>query len=663
MKVNIGKNTLGDNDKISVSLKEYGRSTHNLSSAWRSPMGVGTLVPFMKLIGLPGDTFEIDLDARIMTHPTVGPLFGNFKFQADVFTCPIRLYNAMLHNNTLNIGLDMSKVKLPKAGMWLTNYRSGKASLMEYMGIRKQPRNASLTNKIGYYNIVPFLAYYDIFKNYYANKQEERFIVMGGSVIQNSTTITTPSVTGTVKGVIGNLNYEHYLQFDEGYTIDVEYTDGTQEGNINNTDRINFKLGQQTVKAIKPSEGWYADLKSTSGNTKTYTFRGSLTFEERIGSYGERQTLDGTTTSISEGTVSKTYTSSFPLTEIDDLREYILSKGREEIVINKESDEKLKSLFIYNVLFSPNPDKDGTAESIPPIGTLEMGGLCLKTYQSDLFNNWVNKEWVDGDNGINAVTDVDVSDGKLNLDALNLAQKVYNMLNRIAISGGSYKDWIETVYTTDYYFRAETPVYEGGMSTTIDFEAVVSNSASTASGVEEPLGSLAGRGFNQGKRGGKIVIKCNEPCYIIGIASITPNVDYSQGNDWDMMQLSTMDDLHKPQLDGIGYQDLLANQMNGRANTNEAIGKQPAWLNYMTDVNKTYADFAAGETESYMVLNRVYDVDEATGEIMNPSTYISPRDYTYIFATNTDTNRDFWVQIGKKIIARRVMSAAQIPLM
>jgi hypothetical protein len=116
MKVNIGKNTLGDNNKMSVSLKEYGRSTHNLSSAWRSPMGVGTLVPFMKLIGLPGDTFDIDLDTQIMTHPTVGPLFGNFKFQADVFTCPIRLYNAMLHNNTLNIGLDMSKVKLPVAG-------------------------------------------------------------------------------------------------------------------------------------------------------------------------------------------------------------------------------------------------------------------------------------------------------------------------------------------------------------------------------------------------------------------------------------------------------------------------------------------------------------------------------------------------------------------
>ena len=380
------------------------------------------------------------------------------------------------------------------------------------------------------------------------------------------------------------------------------------------------------------------------------------------GDIGTEITLNSKSHTIAQGTVVKAYTSSFPLTEIDDLREYILSKGRGKVVVGRSSDEKLKSNFIYRVLFSENYDEPNKDKRIYPIINMEMGGLCLKTHQSDLFNNWVNKEWVDGDNGINAITDIDVSDGKLNLDALNLAQKVYNMLNRIAISGGSYKDWIETVYTTDYYFRAETPVYEGGMSTTIDFEAVVSNSASNASGIEEPLGSLAGRGFNQGKKGGKIVIKCNEPCYIIGIASITPNVDYSQGNDWDMMQLDTMDDLHKPQLDGIGYQDLLSNQMHGRARLNEAIGKQPAWLNYMTDVNRTYADFAAGESESYMVLNRVYDVNE-DGEIINPSTYISPKDYTYIFATNTDTNRDFWVQIGKRIIARRVMSAAQIPLM
>lgn len=653
MKINIGKNTLGDSDKMSVSLKEYGRSTHNLSSAWRSPMGVGTLVPFMKLLGLPGDIFEIDLDTRIMTHPTVGPLFGNFKFQADVFTCPIRLYNAMLHNNTLNIGLDMSKVKLPIASQWTktgTN-KYGKGSLNEYLGVRGAPSNSSSSTGKGDYQIVPHLAYYDVFKNYYANKQEERFYVMGGSVIQNAAAVVSEDFTGTVVG-------DNLIRCTKECTVTITGKDA----DVNNLRGIKFTTDANPIYIVFNALMWETVSQEKDKTViKSKVGKRYILSREIIGTVGENITLKGTTENIAQGTTTKAYTSSFPLTEIDDLREYILSKGREQIKIGKNSEEKLKSLFIYNILYSPNPETSGTEQNIPSIVGWDMGGLCLKTHQSDLFNNWVNKEWVDGDNGINAITDVDVSEGKLNLDALNLAQKVYNMLNRIAISGGSYKDWIETVYTTDYYFRAETPVYEGGMSTTIDFEAVVSNSASTASGIEEPLGSMAGRGFNNGKEGGKIVIKCNEPCYILGIASITPNVDYSQGNEWDMMQLKTMDDLHKPQLDGIGYQDLMQYQMHYAINDDKAIGKQPAWLNYMTAVNQSYADFAAGEPESYMVLNRIYN--EKNGEIENASTYISPKDYTYIFATNTDTNRDFWVQIGKKIIARRVMSAAQIPLM
>jgi hypothetical protein len=457
MKVNIGKNTLGDNGKMSVSLREYGRSTHNLSSAWRSPMGVGTLVPFMKLIGLPGDTFEIDLDTQIMTHPTVGPLFGNFKFQADVFTCPIRLYNAMLHNNTLNIGLDMSKVKLPVAGMWTKDYKMGKASLAEYMGVRKQPFDANSDKGKGDYQIVPILAYYDVFKNYYANKQEERFYMMGGSIIQNATTITSTDLTGLV--------YKNTYTFDFFCTTPTTVT-------ITGTD---LKLEEiKRVKFILDSEPIYIEIVQIDDWEKVTVEGNKIVLKTKKGYYyktsrkiqvtpGTEVTLKGAQENITQGTTTEAYTSSFPLTEIDDLREYILSKGREQIRIGKNSDEKLKSLFIYNTLFSPNPETVGTPQNIPPIVASEMGGLCLKTHQSDLFNNWVNKEWVDGDNGINAVTDVDVSNGKLNLDALNLAQKVYNMLNRIAISGGSYKDWIETVYTTDYYFRAETPVYVLGL--------------------------------------------------------------------------------------------------------------------------------------------------------------------------------------------------------
>ena len=117
---------------------------------------------------------------------------------------------------------------------------------------------------------------------------------------------------------------------------------------------------------------------------------------------------------------------------------------------------------------------------------------------------------------ITALTSIDTSGGSFSIDTLNLSQKVYNLLNRIAVSGGTYKDWMETVYTTDYYFRAETPVYEGGLSEEIEFGEVVSTSATEIQG-NEPLGTLAGKGYNSNKKGGTITIKLSEPSYIIGI--------------------------------------------------------------------------------------------------------------------------------------------------
>lgn len=665
MKVNIGKNTLGDNNKMTVSLREYGRSTHDLSYAWRSPMGVGTLVPFMKLLALPGDTFDIDLDTKVLTHPTVGPLFGQFKMQLDVFTCPLRLYQAQLHNNALNIGLDMKQVKLPKfannfktlegdSGILARSKKAGKGSLAEYLGLRYEP----IRDQINNVNAVPYFAYYDVFKNFYANKQEEYFMLMGGSIKVNAKTAESTDFSATIVN-----NTSKLITCKTPSTVTITGTDLK----IEQIKKIKYSIdGSPIYIQVRFDEGGgnYWEKVSVQNNKIVLRMVADFNYElsRTITGEGQEITIKGTTENIVEGTEVDVYTSSYKLEEIDNLREYILKQGRKEILIKADSTEDwIGKSFIKDVLVGTSKTGENEPTLRMPIIQKEMGGLCLKTLQSDIFNNWVNKEWVDGDNGIKAITDVAITDGKLNLDSLNIAQKVYNMLNRIAVSGGSYKDWIETVYTTDYYFRAETPVYEGGMSTIIDFEAVVSNSASTASGIEEPLGSLAGRGYNGQKKGGKIKIKINEPCYIMGIASITPLVDYSQGNDWDNW-LDTMDDLHKPQMDGIGYQDLMQNKMHGLAKPNLAIGKQPAWLDYMTNFNKTYADFSAGEQESYMVLNRIYNVDN-NGAISNATTYINPKDYTYIFATNTETNRDFWVQIGCGITARRVMSAAQIPLM
>lgn len=637
MKVNIGKNTLGDNDKMSVSLREYDRSTHDLSFAWRSSMGVGTLVPCLKILGTAGDTFAIEAEDKIMTHPTLGPLLGSFKFQMDVFSVPIRLYNAMLHNNAINIGLDMSKVKLPKLCL-NQDVKTPASSIFNYLGIKKFANGQKV-------NAVPFLGVWDIFKNYYANKQEEQFYMIKNAVEQSDLAIINGSdilgmmmdkTTGTI----------------ETKNAEVQIVTGLSPNDINKANSyidltpVKWTEGSGTTQYMRARIG--LSVCKLEYKDKTLTIK--INYGAKYTLQGGQSTDNKASITFRGGTIriqskSDIIMKNYKLEDLDTLREDILSKGRAEYIIGNNN----KNCSVNSINEMVSDIANGG----------QLYGLPLKTHFSDIFNNWVNKEWIDGDNGITALTSIDTSGGSFSIDTLNLSQKVYNLLNRIAVSGGTYKDWIETVYTTDYYFRAETPVYEGGLSGEIEFGEVVSTSATEIQG-NEPLGTLAGKGYNSNKKGGTITIKLSEPSYIIGIASITPRVDYSQGNDWDN-DLDTLNDIHKPQLDGIGYQDLMEKWMHADANNKAAVGKTIAWINYMTNVNKTYGNFAAGESEGFMCLNRQYTVKD--GEIENVTTYINPKEFTGIFATNELSNMDFWVQLGFRIQARRVMSAKQIPIM
>jgi hypothetical protein len=294
-------------------------------------------------------------------------------------------------------------------------------------------------------------------------------------------------------------------------------------------------------------------------------------------------------------------------------------------------------------------------------------GLGIKTYQSDLFNNWISTEWIDGSNGINEVTAVSTAGDEFTIDSLNLANKVYNMLNRIAISGGSYDDWLDAVYTHERAKSCENPIYHGSLIKELAFEEVVSLADTVVGDESAPLGTLAGRGRLTNKnKGGKIKIKVDEPSYIIGIVSLTPRIDYSQGNKWDT-NLKTMNDLHKPALDAIGYQDLITDQMawfdteatGGGVLTYNTAGKQPAWINYMTNVNQTRGTFAEAGNSMFMTLNRRYE--QGNTGIDDLTTYVDPSKYNNIFAQTALDSQNFWVQISNKIIARRKMSAKVIP--
>lgn len=301
-----------------------------------------------------------------------------------------------------------------------------------------------------------------------------------------------------------------------------------------------------------------------------------------------------------------------------------------------------------------------------------MNGLCVKTYQNDIFNNWLNSDWIEGENGINELSKVAVVDGKFSMDALAFAKKLYNMLNRIAISGGTYEDWQDSVYETVKRRQIESPIFLGGMSQEIMFDEIIQTSGGDGENTGT-LGTLGGRGKNigQSQKGGKIHVKCDEACFIIAIVSLTPRVFYSQGNRFYMTELDSLNDLHKPEMDGIGFQDLIGERMawwdtiispNGENIMHRSkIGKLPAWIEYMTAYDRAYGDFAKEYGKNSLCLLRNYERGESAGSIGDATTYIDPEKFNYSFAYKALDAQNFWCMIGFNIKARRLMSARLIP--
>jgi len=667
MKTEIGGDRLGSGNKEAVSLKNYSRSTHDLGYIWRSSMSSGTLVPFMSEVALPGDSFDIDLDCDVKTLPTVGPLFGSYKVQLDVFQCPVRLYQGKLHMNMLNIGMDMSQILLPQIKMYANydedkgdNQQINSSSIYSYLNMRGLGR----TQGGGAYarrnfNAIPYLGYWDIYKNYFANKMEERGYVIHASEWDNGWDTFSASLTsmGVTSDVLDNEVAVNTTAISGLKLVIVgkwQANDVPQNGEPN-LDEIMLKVDSLLVPITTLFESVVYENTEPEGNiTITCTNWQSVEAAATDIEY-EDQTINNTV-EVTEGRPQLT---SFPLDNIDDMRMDILEAVRDTTAF--EITDTTEAPYGLGL------GAEGSLAGGKYYKLSSQEGLAIKTYQSDLFNNWISTEWIDGTNGINEVTAVSTAGNEFTIDSLNLANKVYNMLNRIAISGGSYDDWLDAVYTHERSKSCENPMYLGSLIKELGFEEVVSVADTEVGGEEQPLGTLAGRGRLTGKnKGGKIKVKVDEPSYIIGLVSLTPRIDYSQGNKWDT-NLKTMNDLHKPALDEIGYQDLITDQMawfdttatTGGVVTYSTAGKQPAWINYMTNVNQTRGNFAEQNQEMFMTLNRRYEKG-LTG-IQDLTTYVDPSKYNNIFAQTSLDSQNFWVQISNKITARRKMSAKVIP--
>ena len=214
---------------------------------------------------------------------------------------------------------------------------------------------------------VPLLGYYDIFKNFYANTQEENFYTIGATDAINK-------------------------------IIVVQTAGGKHESNT--PDKINIGIANGDTVLIYP-------INTYEANELTVTWIDAATETPKVGKPTEFGTWNKTTgrwaVKMPETTVgvlmsiipnNRVKLRSYPLEEIEEMRDQILqTKGNTTYTIKKTNDTP----DLYKGFTNRLPSKKLNTTS-------SQYGLAIKTYNSDLLQNWINTEWIEGVSGINEIS-------------------------------------------------------------------------------------------------------------------------------------------------------------------------------------------------------------------------------------------------------------------
>ena len=391
-------------------MRDYDMSTHDISTICRTSLGVGMLVPFCKILCQKGDIIDINLINKTLSQPTLGPLFGSFKLQHFMFFGGFRLYNSWLHNNRTGIGMKMSDIKLPMMFAY-TKGTSTKAetdisasALYKYLGWSKSRRAETNANQGVLKNGVPLLMYLDIFKNFFANTQENKFYML--------------------KGGLSTLSIGPNIYKIPAKNINVYPTNNTTVGSFDESN--NWQLYWENVKVLGKKNG--SEVITNMADLSTDPTSKTITIDKTPSVISEIVNIE-----LDKNIIKyiKTQLGRYDLKLLDQIRDVILhKKGNETLILhgtnlNESNNGSAELQSMFNDLVGSQSNK--------------LGGMLLKTYDSDIFNNWVKTDWIDGAGGITEITSIGITanDGKLTMDALNLQQKVYDMLNRIAVAGVS----------------------------------------------------------------------------------------------------------------------------------------------------------------------------------------------------------------------------------
>lgn len=202
---------------LNISFPEPKQSNFNLGRVNRFSADVGWVIPCYVEEILPNSYKRLDVEALIQTNATVAPLMGSFKVKVDCFFVPLRLYYRHLSLNNINPdftdNFGLHYIPIPNFDnsvqvdslsgqnavpitdtssyavtyykyndLWYENNQTSSAfnqclqvapsSLIDYLGILPVGFHNFAFKGFKKLNGNPFIAYFDIWRNYYANPHD-----------------------------------------------------------------------------------------------------------------------------------------------------------------------------------------------------------------------------------------------------------------------------------------------------------------------------------------------------------------------------------------------------------------------------------------------------------------------------------------------------------
>lgn len=631
-------------------------ANHDLSTRVRLTCSPGVLYPLYVQEVLPGDTFHIRSHASVQTYPLLAPLMGSFRLQLSWFFVPTRLYTQSMDVNRLMF--DPKNTPFPTfnipAQFSLASgsgfYKSGISSrsfygvvpgtFLDYMGFGVRTGNTAfmlpsgtastitLSSAPPRYNATPLVGFWDIYRNYFVNTQEDGFPMFDPAVITEST-----SGTGT-RYIVRSVPNVHTLK----YLDDFIYSFVQNEGQDFN-------------------QAWLRAFSTAASPVVS-----SLMFSQ----YAQSSfTNDGFQITPTFGLLDR---SLWPESDSD---------------------------FGANVSFVD-----------ASVNNMRNCGLPFVTHRPDLFTAFLN-EATYGD--MVESSQINVQNNTITVNQIRMANHLLKYDERGLVSGGRLSDWVYAEYGVKTSHNLCIPQLLGVSSSALVFNEVVSNSNVESDIVTQSgLGGLSGRGvgFLNGYRQS---FHSSEFGYLIACFTIVPNVSYDQGTK-PLYFKTEFEDLYAPELARLGFQTLPApwftnsviwtmptsvvhqypkpaflnpslGTVSGTGTTSwsytslsQGRGYQPAWQEYMTDVDTVHGDLVYGGELDYWAITRRFGIPldalsfggpvSSTTSFWNSMSYTSyvlPWQFNYGFVNKSLDAQNFICEFSLDVLAKRQIGKRVMP--